>query len=88
MFQGIVDDLITLASEFVDGEKFCIVWSPFMYIPRLLAYSDHYYFSLAPLTELYDYSVNDTEEITSAEINDTIDWIFSFFDEPGKDTHK
>lgn len=56
--------------------------------PKVVSILDHYYFSLAPLTELYDYSVNDTEEITSAEINDTIDWIFSFFDEPGKDTHK
>ncbi|KAK2876300.1 hypothetical protein Q8A67_020396 [Cirrhinus molitorella] len=33
--------------------------------------------------EIYDYAVNDpTEEISSAEINKTIDWIFSFFDEP------
>ncbi|KTG31826.1 hypothetical protein cypCar_00012632 [Cyprinus carpio] len=35
--------------------------------------------------EIYDYTVNDTtEEISSAEINESIDWIFSFFDEPGK----
>uniref|UniRef100_A0A8C2CXT6 Neurotrypsin n=1 Tax=Cyprinus carpio TaxID=7962 RepID=A0A8C2CXT6_CYPCA len=33
--------------------------------------------------EIYDYTVNDTtEEISSAEINESIDWIFSFFDEP------
>lgn len=51
----------------------------------LLAHARHYYNSLAPLTEIYDYTVNDTtEEISSAEINESIDWIFSFFDEPGK----
>lgn len=89
MFQALLDDLLTPASELIDGEKYYIVWSPFMYFPRLLAYSRHYYFSLAPLTEVYDYS-NDTEELSlsSAEINETIDWMFSFFDEPGKDTHK
>ncbi|NP_001103843.2 hyaluronan-binding protein 2 precursor [Danio rerio] len=31
--------------------------------------------------EIYDYVVSDTEEISSAEINETIDWLFSFFDE-------
>lgn len=34
---------------------------------------------------MYDYAVNDpTEETSLAEINENIDWIFSFFDEPGK----
>ncbi|XP_051770152.1 hyaluronan-binding protein 2 isoform X2 [Ctenopharyngodon idella] len=35
------------------------------------------------IDEVYDYS-NDTEELSlsSAEINETIDWMFSFFDEP------
>lgn len=85
-----MDNLVNLAIELVDGGKYYFLWSPFMYFPRLLAYSHHYYFSLAPLTEVYDYAVNDTEELSlsSAEINDTIDWIFSFFDEPGKDKHK
>jgi len=42
------------------------------------------------LTEIYDYAANDTDYISlsSAEMNDTIDWIFSFFDEPGKNTHE
>ncbi|KAG1955015.1 hyaluronan-binding protein [Pimephales promelas] len=36
------------------------------------------------IDEIYDYAANDTDYISlsSAEMNDTIDWIFSFFDEP------
>lgn len=85
-----MDDFFTMAVELFDGEKYYIFWFPFLYILRLLLYSRHCYFSLVPLTEMDDYSANDTEEITlsSAELNDTIDWIFSFFDEPGKNTHE
>jgi len=85
-----LEDIVTTAFELIDGEKYCIVWSTFLYIPRFVAYSRHCYFSLVPLTEIYDYAANDTDYISlsSAEMNDTIDWIFSFFDEPGKNTHE
>lgn len=43
------------------------------------------YFSLST-EEIYDYAFNETEEeASSPDITDeTIDWIFDFFDEPGK----
>ncbi|XP_077056689.1 hyaluronan-binding protein 2 [Siphateles boraxobius] len=55
---------------------------PVQAAPGLL--DDFFTLAFELFDEIYDYSANDAEEISqsSAEINDTIDWIFSFFDEP------
>ncbi len=81
LFQGLLDDFISV----VDGENIILSSFYLLCVCKIVACS--HYFSLAPLTEIYDYAVSDTtEEISSAEINETIDWIYSFFDEPGKNT--